>query len=66
MVRRADELQGGELLLAELRQCTVFVLGTVDALWVYDVRDCRVVGGPVTGATFVDGVCGVIVVLLWC
>lgn len=55
IVRRADELQGGELLLAELRGCTIFVLGTVDALWMYDLLDCRVLGGPIRGATFIDG-----------
>ncbi len=51
----AESGSGGEVLLAELTNCTVFILGTLDALWMYALQGCRVYGGPVRGATFVDG-----------
>lgn len=55
IVRSAAELGNGQLLLAELHNCTVYILGALDALWMYALEGCRVYGGPIQGATFVDG-----------
>ena len=55
IVCHASALGGGELLLANLTNCNVYVLGAIDALWMYHMVDCRVYGGPVQGATFVNG-----------
>ncbi len=56
VVRRAEEVAGGDFVLLGLTRCTVVLLGQLPALRMVGLRGCRVVAGPVTGACFVDDV----------
>ena len=49
------ELEGRECTLADLEGCTVLLLAPLAALFMHRLRRCRVVTGPVAGATFAEG-----------
>lgn len=42
-------------MLSDLRDCSVWLLGGLSALRMMRLARCRVYGGPVAGATFVEG-----------
>lgn len=58
VVRRGAELDGGDLTLTDLEDCTVLLLGRLSALRLRGARRCCVVAGPVAGAAFLEGVPG--------
>lgn len=55
VVRSAAQLRGGAFTAQGLRRCTLWLAGPLAALRLANLRDCRVLAGPVAGATFVDG-----------
>ncbi|KAM1041636.1 hypothetical protein ACFX2I_030765 [Malus domestica] len=48
----------GEFSISDLDSCEVRLMGSVRALFVHKLRNCRVYTGPVTGSILVDGVEG--------
>ena len=48
-------LEGRECTLSDLEDCTLFLLAPLAALFMHRLRRCRVVTGPVAGATFMEG-----------
>ena len=59
----ADQLAGQDFVLLDLEGCTIYLLGHMPALRMTGLRNCRVYGGPVTGASFMDDVQGCTFVL---
>jgi len=55
IVRTAAQLAGGAFAADDLQRCTLWLLGPMAALRLARLRNCRVLGGPVAGATFADG-----------
>ena len=55
IVKTADELSGADLVLSDLRHCTIHLRGRTGALRIQNVKDCLIYAGPVAGATFVNG-----------
>nr|XP_033795677.1 tubulin-specific chaperone C [Geotrypetes seraphini] len=58
LVKGADEVQGRDVLLSHLRNCTVKLLGSPSTLHVRHVRDSRVLCGPVATSVLVDECAG--------
>ncbi|KAL2343066.1 hypothetical protein Fmac_004351 [Flemingia macrophylla] len=61
-----EKLRGsevGEFALSDLHSCEVRVIGSVRALFVHRLRDCRVYVGPVTGSVLIEEAEGSIFVL---
>jgi hypothetical protein len=50
----AQQLSAQGLVLHDLHDCDVFLLGQMSALRLQHLRNCRVYTGPVVGASFVD------------
>ena len=55
VVLRGDSLGDGDFTLADLTTCSVWLLGRLSALRVERLTRCRVYGGPICGATFIEG-----------
>lgn len=55
LVLGPDDLGGGDFMLSDLRDCSVWLLGGLSALRMTRLARCRVYTGPVAGATFVEG-----------
>ena len=55
IVRSAAQLRGGAFAAQGLQRCTLWLAGPLAALRLAGLRDCRVLAGPVAGATFIDG-----------
>lgn len=55
VVLRGDRLGDGDFALADLTDCSVWLLGRLSALRVERLTRCRVYGGPICGATFIQG-----------
>ncbi|XP_030050468.1 tubulin-specific chaperone C [Microcaecilia unicolor] len=58
LVKGAAEVEKRDVLLSDLRNCTVKLLGSPSALHVRHVRDSRVLCGPVATSVLVDGCSG--------
>ena len=52
---RSNSLDGGDFALTDLTDCSVWLLGRLSALRCIRLTRCRVYGGPVCGAAFVQG-----------
>jgi tubulin-specific chaperone C len=50
-----EGLSGQDCTLADLEDCTVFLPAPIAALFIRNVKRCRVYAGPVGGAAFVEG-----------
>ncbi len=55
VVLRGDSLGDGDFALADLTDCSVWLLGRLSALRAEHLTRCRVYGGPICGATFIQG-----------
>ncbi|CAN2060681.1 unnamed protein product [Malus fusca] len=53
----------GEFSISDLDSCEVRLMGSVRALFVHRLRNCRVYTGPVMGSILVDGVEGCVFVI---
>ncbi|TQD79522.1 hypothetical protein C1H46_034941 [Malus baccata] len=53
----------GEFSISDLDSCEVRLMGSVRALFVHRLRNCRVYTGPVTGSILVDSVEGCVFVM---
>ncbi|CAG9461164.1 unnamed protein product [Pedinophyceae sp. YPF-701] len=54
----ASELDGVDYNLSNLRNCTIFLAGRMQALRLHKLEGCTIVAGPVLGSTFCDGLRG--------
>lgn len=63
LVPSAQQLAGQGFVLHSLTDCDVFLLGTLSALRLQHLHNCRVYTGPVVGATFVDSCKGCVFML---
>ena len=50
-----DSLGGGDFGLADLTDCSLWLLGRLSALRMERLLRCNVYGGPICGATFIEG-----------
>lgn len=50
-----EDLGTSDYALVNLEGCTVFLLGTLSALHVRKVKNCKIVAAAVTGATLLEG-----------
>lgn len=56
IVKSTEQLAGQAFVLQDLVDCTVFLLGHLSALRLQQLNNCKIYTGPVSGATFVNGV----------
>ncbi|XP_007890647.2 tubulin-specific chaperone C [Callorhinchus milii] len=54
LVRRAEEINGKDVLLSRLSNCVVKLLGSPNTLHIKNVTDTKVLCGPVSTSVFVD------------
>lgn len=53
----------GEFTISDLDSCEVRLMGSVRALFVHRLRNCKVYTGPVTGSVLIEGVEGCVLVM---
>ena len=56
LVRKFEGTELGEFTISDLDSCEVRLIGSVRALFVHHLRNCRVYGGPVTASILIEGV----------
>ncbi|XP_062006846.1 tubulin-folding cofactor C [Rosa rugosa] len=56
LVRKFQCSEVGEFTISDLDSCEVRLMGSVRALFVHRLRNCRVYTGPVTGSVLIEGV----------
>ncbi|XP_004288190.1 PREDICTED: tubulin-folding cofactor C [Fragaria vesca subsp. vesca] len=56
LVRKFSGSEIGEFTISDLDSCEVRLMGSVRALFVHRLRNCRVYTGPVTGSVLIEGV----------
>lgn len=55
VVEPRESIAGLDVTLSDLRDCTVFLLGPLAALFMHRLQRCQVFAGPVAGAIFMEG-----------
>eukprot|EP00898_Chlorokybus_atmophyticus_P008004 jgi/Chlat1/8204/Chrsp76S07641 len=63
IVKNRSEIQGQDLTLSNLTDCTVYVCGQLAALFINKLTNCRVYCGPVSGAVLIEDVTDSVLVL---
>eukprot|EP00887_Chlorella_sp_A99_P006717 scaffold3.g6717.t1 len=58
VVHRCSSDGTEDCTLSDMRDCTVFLIGSIAALFAHRLHGCRLYTGPVAGATFVEDAVG--------
>ncbi|XP_021904265.1 tubulin-folding cofactor C [Carica papaya] len=56
LIQNFKRLEIGEFTLSDLDSCEVRLVGTVNALFVHRLKNCKVYAGPVTGSILIEDV----------
>ncbi|XP_066521885.1 tubulin-specific chaperone C [Hoplias malabaricus] len=54
LIKQPEEIQQRDVLLSHLTNCKVTLFGSPSTLHIKNVRDCRILSGPVSSSVFVD------------